>query len=139
MHTAKERVDTMISIVDEISKTYGYNCQLISQKDKETQDLLHEIELIKFDYKKGNKLVRELQKVRKARRQAADENRTLKPLFDYFNDKTILKDLRKIQQEIVRDSQKMEARTYTPKVRNDLTCTELEPTSSMKEAFERAK
>lgn len=136
---AKEHVEALINIVQDIKKTYEYNTSFIVEKEAETQDLLHELELGNFDYKKGNKLARELRKIRKARRQASDQNRALKFLYDYFHGKSIIRDLRRIQQDIIKEEQKMEARVYVPRVREDLTFTDKQTVSSIKEAFNKAK
>lgn len=73
MSIAKEYASTIIKILQDIKKTYEYNTKIIEEKEKETQDLLHEIELGTFDSRRGGKLAKELKKIRQERRKALDE------------------------------------------------------------------
>jgi hypothetical protein len=139
MCIAKEYVITITKILQDIGKTYEYNYDLVNQKDKETQDLLHELELGKLDYKRGNKLAKQLKRVRQERRQAMDENSTLKILYDYFKDKPLLKDTQKLHQAIVKEEDKLKSRTYQPRVREDMTITDKKPDTAIKRALASAK
>lgn len=138
IYAAKEHISTLVKTLADIKRTYEYNSSLIETKDKETQDLLHEIELSKFDYRRGNKLVRTLKAVRQDRRRAMDENAALKPLYEYFEGKLIYKDLQRLQQDISKEISKLGSRTYTPRVRDDLTITSIKPETGIKRAFAKA-
>lgn len=137
MYIAKDHVSAIIKILADIRKTYEFNSGFIEEKEKETQDLLHEIELGKFDYKRGNKLARALKSVRQERRKALDENAGLKLLYDYFEGKPIVKDLQRLQQDIAKEINRLSNRVYSPKVRDDLTIAK-KTTTSMGKAFSKA-
>lgn len=137
LYIAKEHVSVIIKTLADIKKTYEYNSSFIEEKEKETQDLLHEIELGKFDYKRGNKLARALKSVRQERRKAMDENAGLKLLYDYFEEKPIIKDLQRLQQDIAKEINKLSNRTYSPRVRDDLTIAKKRTSTSMETAFEK--
>lgn len=64
----------------------------------------------------------------------------MKFLYDYFEDKPILKDIQRLQQDIVKEVNKLSTRVYFPRVRDDLTiATKKRAATSMEEAFEKAK
>ena len=133
-----EKVSLLIQILQDIKKTYEYNQALIEDKEKETQDLLHEIELGSFDAKRGGRLAKELKNVRRERRRAMDENLTLKILYEYFEGKPLLKDLQRMQGEIAREAGRLGSRVYTPRIRKDLTIPCRQKETAVQKAFRLA-
>lgn len=133
-----EKVSLLIEILQDIKKTYEYNQALIEEKEKETQDLLHEIELGNFDARRGGRLAKELKNVRQERRRAMDENITLKILYEYFEGKPLLKDLQRMQGEITREAGKLSTRVYTSRIRKDLTIPCRQKKTTVQKAFRLA-
>jgi hypothetical protein len=118
---AQKYVDTLIEILQDIKQSYEYNQINIGELDGESADLEHEIELSKFDSKRGYKLAKEYQRVRQERRKLKDENETLKFLYEHFSKLTLITDLQSIRGAIKKETEKMTNRLYKPHIRNDLT------------------
>lgn len=95
--------------------------EIIMRTSDETQDLLHMIELDRFDAARGYELTRQLQNVRKRRRQAKDEKRILEKIRKTMNNNckfdshvySLRRELRDLNKEIVE-------RTYHPRIRTDM-------------------
>ena len=119
---------TIISIFQNVIKTYENNIEIIKQTEGELTDIEHEIELSSpKNARDGYKLYKELREIRIRRRVAKDENQILKDTYDYFKSQQGQAFKNKIQQlqggaAKLREAQ--EHRTYTPRQRNDLTCTD---------------
>lgn len=103
-------------------KRFEENEEGLKRCDQETQDLLHVIEFSNFSASEGYRLARELQEVRRLRREIKNEQEVLQPIVKDFlkygkiTDKNISKtigDIRSIES-------KQERRTYTMRVRTDL-------------------
>lgn len=76
-------LNTAITIRDsvrDIPKQYKYNCERIKQLENEQTDLLHLLELTKFNARDGYKISKRLQELRQERRKIKDENEQLKHL-----------------------------------------------------------
>lgn len=130
--------ETLVKLIKDIKTTYEYNESLIEQYEKETQDLLHEIELGNFAYKRGNYLAKEIRNVRQKRRKALDENASMKYLYEYFDGKTIANDLQRALGNIRKEESRLENRVYYPRVRSDLTIATKDP-STIEKALTNAK
>jgi hypothetical protein len=63
--------------------SYIENFNIIIEKEKEESDLLHELELAK--YENSRRVGGQLRKVLKERRKSKDIVEILKPLIDYIN------------------------------------------------------
>ncbi|MFU0790679.1 MAG: hypothetical protein ACFWT6_12070 [Virgibacillus proomii] len=76
-------LNTAITIRDsvrDIPKQYKYNCERIKQLENEQTDLLHLLELTKFNARDGYKISKRIQELRQERRKLKDENSQLKHL-----------------------------------------------------------
>jgi len=82
---AIEAGETILRCIDYILTRYPENQEGICEYDKQTQDLLHQIELTNFAIGPGYKLAKQLQEVRRGRRGLKDENELLKGLFEYLS------------------------------------------------------
>lgn len=133
---SQEWTTTILSILDEVKRTYEYNYEEINLRDKETQDLLHDIEMGNHNTAKLVKLAKELQRARKERRLMKEENECLEPLYNFLGRPEWGKvkiDLYKIQTAIARTMEVQANRKYMPKVRRDLSICDKEAA----EAFEK--
>lgn len=119
---------TIISIFQNVIKTYENNIEIIKQTEGELTDIEHEIELSSpKNARDGYKLYKELREIRIRRRVAKDENQILKDTYEYFKSQQGQAFKNKIQQlqgGAAKLREVQEHRTYTPRQRNDLTCTE---------------
>ena len=129
---------TIISIFQNVIKTYENNIEIIKQTEGELTDIEHEIELSSpKNARDGYKLYKELREIRIRRRVAKDENQILKDTYEYFKSQQGQAFKNKIQQlqgGAAKLREVQEHRTYTPRQRNDLTCTE--QTSTAHKPFE---
>lgn len=123
MTSPEQLVTSMLTMIADIDKRYNENHEIISRTDKETQDLLHEIEFAKFNGVQGYWLAKKLQEVRQDRRKAKNENEQLWYLYkDVFGNNPAFKNaLTNAHRNIKRKEQEQDERSYTPRVRDDLT------------------
>lgn len=107
--------------ITEIPKRYNYDLTEVKQLDKETQDLLHLMELSNFNAFEGYKASKELQTVRRTRRDCKDEYELLEPLIEVMKQmQPHVKQLNRIIGEIRKLKHKQESRKYRTRVRFDL-------------------
>lgn len=118
---------TIVTIYQSVINDYELNLDIIKQTEEELNDLNHEIELsASKDMYKGYLLYKEIRDLRLKRRKAKEENEFLKDMYDFFKGQQGQEFKRKVQ-KIQGDSAKIreaqEHRTYAPRQRSDLTCT----------------
>ena len=121
----------IVTIFQNVINTYEYNEASIKRIEGELQDILHEIELTNSkDMFSGYKLYKEIRELRIERRKCKNENELLRDMYEYFKGEEAQHFKNKIQQ-VQGSSAKLakiqENRTYTPKQRSDLTCTDKHP------------
>ena len=98
-----------------IQQAVSYFDQLIVQKESETQDLLHQIEL--GDKRDRNRAATALKNVRRERRAAKDYLRQYQPIVKYIADNPdILKKLDRLVGELRKAEKPIEGRRYYPRV-----------------------
>jgi len=97
----------------------------LKQCDMETQDLLHEIELTKFEVQRGYKLCKKLQEVRQRRRKLKEKLEIFGALKDFLDSNKQLKiSLFKTLTSMEKSEEHQLQRQYYPRVRDDLTLSE---------------
>lgn len=125
---------TIISIFQDVVKTYERNLEIIKQTDGELQDLMHEAELsAPKDLYRGYLLYKDIRETRIRRRTAKLENEMLKEMYDFFQSQqgqAFKSRIQAIQGASAKIRATQEARTYTPRQRNDLTCTDKHSTAN---------
>ena len=125
---------TIISIYNDVVKTYESNVELIKQLEDELMDIEHEIELGKdLDMFKGWQRYKDIRDTRRRRRIAKDQNRLLQDLYDFVKSKTGQDTKTKFQQiqgNSVKTYEVQQRRTYTPRQRTDLTIANTHSTAS---------
>lgn len=116
-----ESLNNFLEILNSMEKDWDDLQDKIVKAEKEIQDLLHEIELSKFDVQRGYRLAKELQEVRQRRRAAKEQRELLQPLRDWLlgNQKQKI-DLFKVLTKMKNVEQIQAARVYTPRVRQAL-------------------
>ena len=117
---------SIITTFKDVIFTYENNIDIIKRCEDEQMDLEHEIELASpKNAREGYKLYKELREVRLRRRKAKDENQLLHELYNYlkknldFNNK-----MKQIQGNTAKIYEQQHTKTYKPRVRQDLTCTD---------------
>lgn len=125
---------SIITMFKEVAKNYEMNLDIIKQAEEELNDLYHECELAEpKDMYRGYLLYREIRETRIRRRTAKEENELLKDMYEYFQSQqgqAFKSKIQSIQGNSVRKRTEQEARTYTPRQRNDLTCTDKHSTAN---------
>ena len=117
----------IVTIFQEVTKNYEMNLNIIKQAEAELNDLAHEAELSRpKDMYQGYLLYKAIRETRIRRRTAKIENELLKDMYDYFQSQhgqAFKNKIQSIQGNAVKLKATQEARTYTPKQRNNLTIT----------------
>lgn len=116
---------TIVAIFQSVVERYEKDLEIIKETEAELQDLYHEAELSKpKDMYQGYLLYKAIRDTRIRRRTAKNEVEILKEAYEYFTSQNGINFKNKIQ-NIQGNSRKLqaiqEARTYTPRHRNDLT------------------
>jgi len=104
-----------------VEKEWGTWVDNLNLCDMETQDLLHEIELTKFDIQRGYRLCKQLQEVRQRRRDLKNTMEVMRTLKDFLDSNKQLKiNLFKTLSTMERTEEHQGQRMYAPRVRADL-------------------
>lgn len=138
----------IVTIFQNVINTYEYNEDNIKRIEGELQDIFHEIELTNSkDMFSGYKLYKEIRELRIERRKCKNENELLRDMYEYFKGDQAQHFKSKIQQiqgSSTKVAKAQENRTYTPKQRNDLTCTDkhseaVKPFEELMKEFKKTK
>lgn len=125
---------TIVEIFQSVIKNYEMNVDIIKQCEAELNDLNHEAELSEpKDMYKGYLVYKAIRETRIRRRTAKEENELLKDIYDYFNSQqgqAFKSKIQSIQGNSAKLRATQEARTYTPRQRDDLTITEKHSTAN---------
>lgn len=111
-----EIVRRFLTLVSDAKDTHRDLYNAVGRCDRETSDIVHDIELSSFTAKEGNIKARTLQKIRRERRQMKDE-------MDYVSlfrrlveeNPDIIHNLEVLYQGLLNTKMGHEKRTYTPK------------------------
>lgn len=118
---------TIVTIFQDVIKSYEHNQELIKQIEEELNDINHEIELSESkNAYQGYLMYKEIRDLRIRRRTAKEEVELLKEMYEFLKSQPGQAFKTKIQ-SIQGNSAKLrttqESRTYQPRQRNDLTIT----------------
>ncbi len=115
-----KEIERFMKILKQSKADFSYHYEIVGKKDKETQDLLHELELGKYENR--SKTATKLAKVRKERRVAKDIVEITEPIVNFLNENKKLYDQLGQLLGLVRKVEKShQGRVYKPRIRNDLT------------------
>jgi uncharacterized NAD(P)/FAD-binding protein YdhS len=113
-------LEDFLRAVKQCQLDYKYNYEQVNKKDKETQDLLHQLELGKS--KERNKTATKITKVRKERRIAKDIAENTEPIAKYFEEnKKAFDTLTQVLGQTRKAEKNHQGRIYKAKIRTDLT------------------
>ncbi len=79
-----ENISNFLNSVSQAIKDYEWNTEQLEKLDKLTQDYLHKLELGDLSYKEKCKIVVQLSRVRKQRREHKDSVEILKPVVTFM-------------------------------------------------------
>ena len=82
---AIEAGETILRCIDHILKEYPENYDRIGELEKQLTDTYHVIEFTPFDVQRGFKFAKQVQDIRRERRELKDSNELLKPLHDFLS------------------------------------------------------
>lgn len=117
----------MVQIFQDVIKNYERNEERIKCIEGELNDLNHEIELTPSkNMYSGYLLYKSIRELRIERRCCKEENELLKDMYEFFKSQVGQEFKNKVQQiqgSAAKLREVQERRTYTPRQRDDLTCT----------------
>lgn len=138
MNIVNNYSSTMVQIIQDVIKNYERNEERIKCIEGELNDLNHEIELTPSrNMYSGYLLYKAIRELRIERRRAKEENELMKDMYEYFKGQqgqSFKSKIQQIQGNAAKLREVQEHRTYTPRQRNDLTCTD--KTSTAHKPFE---
>ena len=119
---------TIVTIFQDVQKSYEYNLDVIKQTEDELNDLNHEIELSSpKDMYKGYLMYKNIRELRQKRREAKNTVALLEDMYEFLKGpqgQTFKTQIQKIQGNAAKISEAQQHRYYVPRRRNDLTIAE---------------
>ena len=121
MSNAVEVLENFLGLLNTLDKNWDSAYSEVGKADKETQDLLHELELTKFNAYEGFQLAQKLKEVRQTRRENKDWQEVNRPLRDYLEqNKTLKVTLYKVLHQMKQAQAGLEERSYKPRILTDM-------------------
>ncbi|HHW03390.1 MAG TPA: hypothetical protein GXX35_11400 [Thermoanaerobacterales bacterium] len=116
-----EKIKAFAEILSTIDDEWSQLHQQLQQCDLESSDLLHEIELSKFNACEGYLLAKKLQEVRRRRREIKNTQEILQCIKDFAgNNKNLAIALYKLIKSMEEKLEIQQSRVYVPRVRQDI-------------------
>lgn len=116
-----EIISAFLKLLDDVPKEYKVAYDIVNEKDKEVQDIMHEAELNQLKTNEKAKLMTELQNNRRERRYWKDKVDEYQPLNDYLNQskefKNVINQLKQILGKVRKAEKYLEERIYKPRIR----------------------
>lgn len=127
MNIVENYSTTIVTVYQNVIKAYERDIERIEEIHGELQDIEHEIELSPSkNMYEGYLLYKQIKDLRMERRRCKEETEILKDMYEFFTSQvgTEFKNkIQRIQSDAAKLREVQERRTYTPRQRNDLTCT----------------
>ena len=148
MNIVNNYSSTMITIIQNVIKDYERDEAEIRRIEDELNDLNHECELsAPKNMYQGYLLYKQIRELRIERRRCKEEVELLKDMYEYFKSQqgqAFKSKIQSIQSDAAKLREIQERRTYTPRQRSDLTCTDQtstahKPFEEMLSAFKETK
>ena len=118
-----EHIKSFLDYLRKCNEEYSLNNSVLQEMDRQTQDILHKIELEKISYHEHARLNKELAEVRKSRRKAKDRVIVLNPVAEYIDkNRSVFNSLSQLLGDVRKEEKRLENRMYFPKsekYRND--------------------
>lgn len=111
-----DNIEIFLNFLRQAKREYQIAIAEEREKDAESQDLVHRLELNNNTYHDMAKIAKTITKVRRERRQAKDRQQVLKPVTDWICQNTrVMKSLEELLGAVRRAEKALEGRTYTQK------------------------
>lgn len=120
-----ECISAFCRMMEDAKRDYIWNYDQVNRMDKLTQDYLHKLELDNLDYKERAKIAMQLAKCRQERREHKDTAEILEPLVQFLESdkgKNLLNLVREVLGKTRKVEERMETRTYIPRVLEQEKC-----------------
>lgn len=117
-----EIISSFLKLIDSVSKEYQIAFDMVGDKDKETIDFMHEVELKKLKQNEKAKMMTKLVEIRKERRYWKNKVDEYQSLNELLNDKEFKKTIEQLKQVLgkVRKAENyLEDREYKPRVKKE--------------------
>ena len=115
--TASETISSFLDFLKDSTEQYAIEYQNVHEKDQESQDLLHKLELQPLTYHQEAHLAADLKRVRSERRESKDTVTVLEPIKSYCeSNTTAIKTLERLLGEVRKSEKSLENRVYIPRV-----------------------
>lgn len=116
-----EICESFAKLISSVDRDWDDLYTEIGNLDKETSDLVHEVELTEFDHVEGYQLSLEIKKIRQKRRVYKDYQALISPLKEFASyNKNLQIPLFKAINEMKKRSSFKDSRLYFPRIRKDL-------------------
>ena len=79
-----KQIEATIAMLEQAKRDYTYSYDKVNTYDRETQDILHKLELERLSQNEKSKLATRLAKVRKERRRHKDLAEAARPLVEFL-------------------------------------------------------
>jgi len=112
-------ISGVCQMMDDAVKDYAWSRESVNQMDRLTQDYLHKLELEELDYAERAKVATKLRQCRQLRREHKDTAEILEPLVQFIDSdkgRNMLNLLREALGRTRKAEERMENRTYHPRV-----------------------
>ena len=116
---ASYQISTFLKFLEGIEKDYNWALEEESKADGESQDRLHQLELLSLSYHDQAKIARQLKECRIRRRMMKDTIQVYTPIVEFIESdkgKMLIGQLQQILGKVRKEERRLEERTYTPRV-----------------------
>lgn len=111
-----------VTLLENAEKMYKQLYDRVGELDKETSDMLHDLEFDKFYRTEGHRKARHMQAIRQERRAAKNTIELLAPLRDFArNNRNLRSSVKRVLNEIEKAANAQETRVYIPRVLDTIT------------------
>ncbi|WHH60976.1 hypothetical protein [Petroclostridium sp. X23] len=125
MYFSKELIDNISQAYNQIIEHFDVLKEELRCSDLLIQDLLHAIENDTFNVVKGYHYAKKIQKIQQARRLIKNEYEIFQSIYPIIAKNQ--KDLKKITEKIEKRIEDQKNRTYTPRITDFKTDTNIKP------------
>jgi hypothetical protein len=112
-------ISAFLKFLERVEKDYAWALQEESKADAESQDRLHQLELLDFSYHDQARIARQLKECRIRRRSMKDTILVCTPIVEFIESekgKMLISQLQQVLGRVRKEERRLEERTYTPKV-----------------------
>ena len=116
---ASDQISTFLKFLEGIEKDYNWALEEESKADAESQDRLHQLELLGLSYHDQAKIARQLKECRIRRRMMKDTIQVYTPIVEFIESdkgKMLISQLQQVLGKVRKEERRLEERTYTPRV-----------------------